>query len=664
MAGLSQGGGMKKKSLLLQCVTLPLLILLSSPVPAGAAAEEGRSTGSPSRMMIQLLAPDTESITISKRPEVRCRINAPFSAGGLLVLLDGTDITGMLDIDARGFSYRPLQVLPPGEHNLSITVTTTDRKELQQTFTFSTRHTAEFEEAYSENNLSLIYESVLEKPDDLTYTPHSRFDANLQSTARLKEGPWAASFTTNIRFLDRSIPIPPPEKKGLNLSNYLFRLKYEKQPFEIGADIGDIQLNETLNTVQFLARRGGTLYLKYKGFRINSFVVHSSQVFGFREGMGLEGTSDDHIMGVSLEKQFTAGNLRMKGVYVTGGEKGSSFGIYSPGNRKGEVLGVLLSGDLIEQKLNAEAEVDFSRFDTDTSDEFSPEHDTAWRVKLGGYAGNFSYSGTYEYVGADYEVIGNQGFQKDRTGFSLNGGITFNQIHSINVSYSVFHDNVEGDDLYPTIYTYQGSLNYSFNGIPGLPISLGYQRGVSDSRDEPGPDYLVHNETDTFSASISYARGRWNLAFQGSHSIQNDRTGGGNDSTTTTLTFTPSYFSDNFSVTPNFSFNRSRFPNNHLRTDTYTVNLDIRGRTYHQRVSYELGGTYNRVKARDGSSEIDTLNTNFRISYLLARNLWGYVNPSVGIRGLYNKSNDRVSSGENEELVLLLVLTADIPFSF
>jgi hypothetical protein len=641
-----------------------LLFLLLTPVP-GHSQPVSLPSGEQMPILIRLLTPSMERTVISKKPSIKCAISGEYSPGTLLVLLDGVDITGAISMESGGFSYQSVQILPAGQHNLSVTIQSPEFGQIQNSFTFTTRHTASFEEAYSGNNLSLLYETVIEKPEDVTSVPHSRFLANLGSTTKLKEKAWTVNFSTNVRFLDQNLPVFQPEKKGLNLANYLLTIKYDRSPFMIGMDIGDLQLNETVNTVQYLARRGGRFYLKHETLQLNTFVVHSQQVFGFREGLGIEGTTDDHIMGVSLEKTFSDGRYRVKAVYVTGGEQGSSFGIFAPGGeKKGDVIGILGSASLFEGKLAAEAEVDFSKFDSDTADEFDAEEDIAYRLKLGGYAGNLNYGATYEFVGADYEVIGNQGLQKNRTGIALNGGLTFKQYHSLNATYSIYHDNVDDNELYPTVYTSQAMLSYSFSGIPNMPISLSYQHSLLDSTEEPDIIYTVHTDTDVFSANVSYMKDRWNLVFQASHSIQNDRTGNGNDSTTTTFTFTPSYFTDNFSITQNFSFNRSRFPNNNQRTDTYTVNLDLRGKTYHERVSYEVAGTYNRMKASDGSSEQDTLNSNFRISYLLAKNLWGYLNPSVGIRGLYNKSNDRVYSGENEEFVLLMVFTADMPFSF
>jgi hypothetical protein len=68
----------------------------------------------------------------------------------------------------------------------------------------------------------------------------------------------------------------------------------------------------------------------------------------------------------------------------------------------------------LNQKLATEAEFDISRFDPDTQDEFSSERDKAYRLKVGGAWDKYTYEALYEYMGPDYEVIGNQGLQKNR----------------------------------------------------------------------------------------------------------------------------------------------------------------------------------------------------------------------------------------------------------
>ncbi len=617
--------------------------------------------------VIQLITPEQGSEVVAKKPLIKSVITETFSPENLLVLFDGVDVTGVLDITPEGFEYRPIEVLSSGPHTLSVTLYMPDGREFQQEFIFSTRHSKNFEEAYSGNELTTIYESVLKKPKDVENEPYSKIESNLRSVISLKEKGWDFTLSTNLRYLDQSLPVFFPENKGVNFINYLLEGKYSSDEFQFLTEIGDIQINETNNTVQGLARRGGRFSLQYKDFNLSTFVVNSKQVFGFRnirDGIGIDGNTDDHIMGISGGAGFFDNKVSFKTIYVTGGEEGSSFGIFTEGGgNKGDALGFVLKTDFLNQKLTTEAELDFSEFDPDISDEFPSESDSAYKLRAGGYYSKYNYEVVYEYMGPDYEVIGNQGLPKNREGFTFNGGANF-QIHSINLSFSRYNDNVKKDNLYPRLYTYQGMIDYSFNKFQSLPMGLSYQKSIIDSTMEPELTLPVRTDSDTLLGRINYMKDKWNLGLQASHSIQDDREDTGNDTTTTTYTFTSSYSLEHFSISPAFSFNRSKYRVQGTRTDTYTANLDIRGDALKGNLAYGVAGTYNRTKSSDGSTELDTVNTNFEVAYSIGKKLLDFLNPKVAIRGLYRKTNDSVYGTENDEFTLLLVLATSMPFSF
>jgi len=637
----------------LRSLVLALIIVLF--IPEVTQAHEHIAT---------LIRPEEGTEVIGRRPTIRFVITEPFIPEMLLVLLDETDITSLIKASPDGFVFTPVEVLPPGQHTLDITIHTRDGREIRQELTFSTRHTKRFETAYTSNEMTAVYETVVEKPEDTENIPNSKIESNLKSSGKIREKGWDVTLNTNIRYLDQSIPVSEPLKKGFNLVNYLLQAQYTGEYLQTLLEIGDIYVNESASTIQNLLRRGGRFSLQYKDLKIKSFIVRSRESYRFDGDTGIGGGLDDHIFGVSAEAGLLSERIRLRSIYVTGGEEDGSFGIWAPGGgRKGSVLALVFKADVIEQRLSAEAEIDLSEFDADTSDEFSAENDRSYRLKMSGYSGRYSYQALYEYVGPAYEVIGNQFLPRNREGFMLNGGANF-QTHSINLSFSRYNDNVEGDDLYPRIYTYQGTIDYSFNKFPNLPMGLSYQKAVINSTMEPDPAYTTSSDTDTFSGRINYMRGRWNIGFQVSHSIQNDRTEDSNDTDTTTYTIMPVFSSEHLSVMPNLSFNRSTYHLTGVYTDTYTINLELRFDTFHQRMTYELSGTYNRIKSSDDSMDQDTINTQFRIAYLIRKDIWGYLNPSVGIRGLYNKMIDRAYEQRDEELVLLLVLSSTMSFSF
>ena len=73
---------------------------------------------------IQLLKPEEGCLNIAKKAMVKCAIKTPFDSTKLLVLLDGTDISGILDITPEGFEHKATGVLASGDHTLNVTITT------------------------------------------------------------------------------------------------------------------------------------------------------------------------------------------------------------------------------------------------------------------------------------------------------------------------------------------------------------------------------------------------------------------------------------------------------------------------------------------------------------------------------------------------------------
>ncbi len=616
--------------------------------------------------LIQLITPAEGTQVIAKKPSIKCSIKVPFDPQKLLVLLDGTDISGILDIYPEGFDYKPLGVLPSGNHTLSVTALTPDGKELKQEFAFSTRHSKTVEEVYSNNEITTLYEKLLGQSDETINQPSWKVESNLASESKLKEKEWEFSFKTNVRYLDQNLPTLPPLEKGFSLANYLFQGKYTGNRFSFLGETGDVLINETQNTVQGLARRGGNLVLQSKDLhlQLRTFTVKSEQVSGFNGGMGIETSTDDHITGVSGDLGLISDQVRFRTIYVTGGEGGNTLGISTTeGKQKGNVLGYLFTTDFFKQKLVTEVELDTSKFDPDTQDEFSSERDKAYRLKMGGAWDKYTYEALYEYMGPNYAVIGNPGLQKNREGYTLKAGANY-PIHIVNLSFSQYNDNVKKDDLFPRTYTTQGTIDYTFSKFQSLPMGLTYQKTRLDSRSEPPETLPLETDTDTVTGKINYVKGPWNLGFLSTYSLQNDRTSQDSDTTTITHTLTPTYTTENLSISPAFSFNRMKTSLTGVHTDTYTSTLDLRGSLFEKKITYGLGGTYNWTKASDDTTKQDTLNTNFNVSYLFVKNLWGFLNPSAGIRGLYNRTNDRVLDQTTNELAIFLVIQTTMPFSF
>lgn len=642
------------------CIAVIMLLIFAAAFSFAQAQQQ------PAEMQtewIHIVTPVENTMVVGKKPEIRTEFLKPIGKDSLLVLLDGTDITQLIDLTEKGFTYNPFLVLPPGVHTLSISASGQEGVQFLKQVSFTTRHTNTFEEAYTSNDASVTYETIVTNPDEFPSTPDSRVEGNLRSDTRIREDGLEFTFNTNVRYFDQNRPAPGL-MKGLDVANWLFMGSYTKDDLRLHTEIGDIQVNETPYTVYSLARRGGLLTFRYDTVEISTFSVQSQQFFGLK-GVGIEGTAEDHILGISGGVKLFDNKLGFKTVYATGGEPQGSFGISTTqGIKKGDVIGFVLSSDFFENKLRTEFEAGFSKFDPDTSDEFESRNDKAYKIKVGGGLDVYTYEAAYEYIGRDYAVVGNQMLQKDRQGVTFVNGLNLGY-HVFSLNLSGYHDNVRNDELFPRIYNSMAILDYSFNKIPNLPIGINYQRSIQKSSREPSDAYELDLHTDTIAGRINYMAGKFSIGLQSSYSLQNDRTAPDNDTKTFTVTLTPSYTIPNVSFFPAFSFNQSRFPKQNLSTDTYTVNLDLRTKFFQERGAFDIGGTYNFIKANDGSTDNQTLNTSFRLAYLVKNFLKGYVNPMIALRGSYLRMIDDVyTSSTKEEYILMLVLGTSLQYAF
>lgn len=322
-----------------------------------------------------------------------------------------------------------------------------------------------------------------------------------------------------------------------------------------------------------------------------------------------------------------------------------------------------MTSNFFENKLNTDFELDFSRYDPDSSDEFGKSNDKAYRAKFYGTIDRYNYEAMYEYIGRDYQVVGNT-IQMDRQGLSLKGGANWDW-HSLNLFLSRYNDNVREDELFPRIYNTQFVVDYSFNKIPEIPMGLNYQKSIQKSTKEPEATRKINTETDSLSGRISYVKDKLNIGFTSAYSVMNDKIEANNDTTSVTYTLTPAYNDDNYSVSTSFSLYQYKVKLTGVRTDTYATNLDLKTKFLNQKATFDVAGTYTITKANDGSTNTRNLNGTVQLAYDLAKFVRDYLKPVVALKATYSKITDKISSSNNrDEFVLYLVFTSNIPFSF
>ncbi|HON59961.1 MAG TPA: hypothetical protein PLT45_10560 [Smithella sp.] len=650
---------------------------------------------------IVVTVPAENAQVIGKRPEIKGSFRCPLTSGSYVVMVDGMDVTPLLEVTSDGFSYRPELMLTAGSHVLSVSYTGADGAPRQFAVNFTLRHSEAFSEAYSKNDLSFVYEGALYMEDSaedappLLYTEgqsvapaptasitRSKLEGNLASESRVKEGPWSVALTTNVRYFDQDIPAISPLKKGFTVANWLLTGNYEKDRFKMKLSAGDVIINETQNTIYGFSRKGTVFSGEAGSLYANVFSARSTQTYGLDGGIGIGDIQDDYLIGVSGGMKILENKVDFRTIYITGADSssaglpasipGSSSGqsnVYgnstTTGNKRGDVVGFLLTTDFLQNRLRTEMEADFARFDPDTADEFEKKSASAYRAKIGGLVNWFTYEALYEYVGKFYGVIGNPSLSKDRQGFSLQSGINLAD-QNLNVTASRYTDNVESDPLFPEIVSTQGNVSYQFNKIPWLPLGLTYQKMIQESTHEPAGSTPIDTSTDTYSARIGVTRGAFSVNFSPSYSLTDDKTPADADTTNIVYALTAAYTPvPNLSVAPAFTWSKTRNHATDVWTDTYVYNLDVRSRFFHDRISFDFGGTYTASTADDHSVDSDAWNARALIAYRLHDHLKTFIRPTVALRFNYLKNIDKINaSAQKDEFCVFFVLDAFIPILF
>jgi hypothetical protein len=633
------------------------ILLLMAPALASAQPDGGA-------VPVRIIQPANGAEIVGKKPLIKGNISISFLKEYLFVYLDGVDVTGIIDVFPTGFRFKPVQALMPGQHQINVILYTAAGQEIQQVSTFTLRHSDNYEMLVSANQLTARFEARLKKPDDAVNVPDSMIDANLGSSSLIKEGNWGFGMDANLRYLDQDVAVASPLHKGLNVSNYLLRLERAVEGgAQFLAEIGDVQISESTSTLQNFARRGGKASFSYKRVSLGGFVVRADPIIGLRrsEDSGLEGSDEDHLKGVSGSVALVKDKAIFKALHLTGGSTGAGQGVYlEGGGNEGRLSGGVLQTDFFKQKLVTEMEYYDSSYDGDLADTLAAEDDKAYRLAFSGLAGKYSYQGAYEYFGLNYNIPG-QAINNDRQGFLLSGSRSI-ESKDVSLGVSRHRNNVEDDAAMVTAYTTVGQLNLNLRKKPHLPIGISYAKTFLDSTDEPAGVTPTEIETDMATATFSYLKENLNLTLQPSYSIQNNRLAD-EDSTSSALSFTAAYSKTKVALSSGLSYNRAELDATGEETETYLANIQVQGLAHKDLVAYGLVSGYNLTEANSGA-KTETVTTDFEVAYSLTGvKTVDLFKPTIGIRTHYQWTRDHLLDTENEDLVLMLVLTSTVPFT-
>lgn len=659
MLSLSKNLSQQSKVCILIEICLFIFLIFNS---AAMAEEKDMSEETTQGQNVQMISPQNNGMIYEKKPAIECIINVPFVEESLYVEFDMTDISALVKVKGDMLRFNPIQVIQPGNHQLVVVFTTLNGEEVMEQFQFASRHSKLFETAYSTNRVDGGYTRIIKKYQDAKDIELSTWEANanLGTMNLLSQGPWAFSFEANGRYYDQENPIEEPLEDTFELVNFLFTGRYEKNNYMVETSVGDIDVDESRNTVSYLSRRGGKLVAEYGAVGLSGFVVRSDTIYGSDGDYGLELDSDDHILGVSSDLDLFNKKANIKAIYVTGGTQldDESFGQWDDiGGTKGNVKGIVLATDFFEQKFATTFEFDRSNYDSDTSDSINPKSDKAYFLKAEGMLGKFSYSAEYEYTGLEYQTPINS-IRSDWEGYTLTSNLAFEK-HSFGASYSKHNDDVEHDSIDGRTDSTKYGLTYELNIFASVPMTFAWTRDLDKNQIVDLDTY-----TDTYSSSVNYMKDVFSITFIPSYSKTNDKSVDDQDSSNISLDLSGSYFyKERFSLQPLIGFQRY----NDYSTNVYT-DIDTYGLTFNVAIVENLclnnTGSISYTTASDDSIDSDIYFNELQFTYEYPDRLWGIFSPSASICTSYEKTKDRIMGTETEETIVKITLSGDFEISF
>lgn len=637
------------------CFASPPAIGEDAPPPAAPPAMKAEFAA--------LESPAPGSSVVARKPKIRVVFLEKVDPAAVSVFVDGTDYSAVAAKSASGIDLTPPLPLPAGAHQVTVLVADPSGVPRQFASSFSSRHFETVDELTSRNDLTGLYEVALHKPSSQDNAANNaREEANLTSSTLVRKGAWSLGFDGNARYRDQSLPISAPERQGIDLVSWTAKAGFRNDSARAEAAVGDVSVPGTPLTIASLARKGATLSAEAGPATILGFSVRGQSVYGTRGGLSLDGPSSSHIRGGSAGLRLLENRLSFKAVFLDGGEPAGAFNTGTTlGNREGSAGALQATTDFFGGRFRTDMEVAFSRYNPDTgSAASSSSNDHAFRIGASGASGIASYDAAYEFVGRDYQVVGNAGIARNRQTFRAGGGVNLGS-QTIGATVSRQNDDVRDDPGVPTNVDWQAGLQYGLNAIAALPMSFSAQWGRQRAEGLPaGQESTLDRETRALNGNATWILGPVSTAFQGNWTEADDRTPADADTTAWGGRIAPSFSSPGWSLTPSGAFSRAETGGS--RTDTTTLGLDCRAAFLETRVTAEAGGGWSSIRNDSGSQNGRNLQGNLRLAYNFAPMLSGYFRPSAAARATWLHVTDRANPAlGRDEWTVFLTVTAQVP---
>jgi hypothetical protein len=632
---------------------------------------------------------------IAKNLDVQVRFAGPVDHDSLIILLDDNDITAMAEFTEAGVHCQVPTQLAGGAHTLYIAGNGPDGP-FEKEISFTSKQNTTFDQATTTNEWSINMRAGnfhSNKSDDFTATS---LDSTWRHESTLRKGNWQLSLSAGARLLEdnysgasgevRNIfgsqqqdsygPAEQtssttaqnqgsmdPERQGVDINTMLMRAQYENGLGSTAFEVGDLQIMASKNTFENLARNGGQLSVDLHKVYFGGFSVFGKETFGVHDGIGIGFDNDDHLYGFTGGLRLLGEKIDVRGFYMDGGQEENSYSSWSQeqGNQ-GNVFGFVLKTNFLDDLLVTEFEYDRSDFDPNTGDEFGGNRDEAYRFEVSGQQDMFNYDIAYERFGPEYNIPGSLSPKHDYAGVTANGSL-MSDVHSLGLMLGAYHDNVDDNPLYARTNSYMGQLDYSYMGCMAFPRGSSIQHTTDLSTDEPAGSPETNLSTDTISFNTGYTpQGPLALNFTTSYSWQNDDSDQDADLATLSFTLSPTLTLDTMSVTLSGTLNQNRDMLSGTRTDDYVLTLDTMGSLLNDRLSYNLGGTYDHSLITDNSGDRHGFTGYSRLAWTFD-DFIGLTRPTLGVELQYNSDAPQGVS-TTEETRVYCTLSTSIPFNY
>ena len=580
------------------------------------------------------------------------KMDTALQTQGLLVMLDNMDVTALTRVSGQRLLITPMYPLSAGEHRLRIHFVTAEGYNMQQTLVIdAVQQRVDYQGA---SVLEVTLRGLAYDKNDVTTQSHE-LDGHLSHQGDWQAGSWQGETRADVWWFDRSEPVAPLDENNPEVIDYYASAVQQDDDKRFLAEAGYLQLHQSKNTINRLARRGARASYQRDQLELDVFSVDSRQQISADGGLGVGSGGDQSIVGLAAAwriERSSASEHTLRTLYSKGAESGDSFGSLSGGaETEGDVLGILMQSEFRKQGLSLELEFDRSSYDNDTSDALDEQSDNAYAIRSRYRDGSATYRAALESIGTRYAVVANPLLQNDRRFLTLSANYDFGE-HNVTFSGQTEYDNLDQETTRARLSKTFITTDYRYRKGRDFSTLLSLQNSRLSSEDEPTAADVRKADTNSLLGKLNLVSGQWNTGFSVLVSNLDDQTSADEDNDILSYSVSPALLRGDLYFTPSYTYTETDFSNSNITNEQQIFNLHLQGQAYDRRLSYQLSGSLSRFSDNAGS-EIDSTLLDAQLDWSL-----GYLNlfavrsrHAVGMELRYLDSEDAGATLQDDAVI-------------